>query len=443
MPPPTARFQIAFGEAALEADPTWTDMDDQLRIAEYTIDRGRSFELDRCDTGRATVTIQDTEGLLDPTSPADLGIQPLLQARLALWNPVLEDWYTRFRGFVEAVESDFHPSQLVNTLTISLVDIFELVSVMEMHPGHFGTTPPTASKGNVYFNATPDDDVHGMQLRVNQILEDANIPDEFKVVFSGNVSLKATVYSPGESAMAAIQDAVDAEFPAVGNVYGDRLGRLAVHGRYARFDPLATEASTAGWDFHDWKAGDGPAVAASPTDTAHIRGFSMSRDVGKVINRASASPLGIDDDDIAGQVVQDSASISNWGIRPWSAENLILKQGVTESNTALEECLLYATYFKNEYKDPVDRISSITFRSQRVGATGAAANWLLLSECDLGDRLAITIGSPGGGGFSAEQFFVEGVHEIYRPAGPDLDDVTLTLDLSPASYFSDNPFSPL
>ena len=115
-----------------------------------------------------------------------------------------------------------------------------------------------------------------MQLRVEQILTDGGIPDAFQVVFSGNVSLKATVYSPGESAMTAIQDAVDAEFPAVGNVYGDRLGRLAVHGRYARFDPLGTEAITAGWDFHDWKAGDGEAVAADPSDTAHIRGFSMS-----------------------------------------------------------------------------------------------------------------------------------------------------------------------
>ena len=57
--------------------------------------------------------------------------------------------------------------------------------------------------------------------------------------------------------MAAIQDAVDAEFPAVGNVYGDRLGRLDVHGRYARFDPMATEAPTAGWDFQTGRQATG------------------------------------------------------------------------------------------------------------------------------------------------------------------------------------------
>ena len=156
MAPPTARFQIAFAQPALDDDPTWTDMDDQLRVAEYTIDRGRTFELDRVRHRPGHGHPPDTEGLLDPTNPTDdLGIQPLLQARLALWNPVLEDWYTRFRGFIEAVESDFDPSQLVNRVTISLVDIFELVSVIEMHPGHFGTTPPDGLEGECLLRRDP------------------------------------------------------------------------------------------------------------------------------------------------------------------------------------------------------------------------------------------------------------------------------------------------
>ena len=97
MAPPTARFQLAFdepdpaaGELRWQAEPTWTDMDDELRISEYSIDRGRSFELDRVDTGRATILINDTEGVLDPTNPGGPhsgDILPLIQARLALWNP--------------------------------------------------------------------------------------------------------------------------------------------------------------------------------------------------------------------------------------------------------------------------------------------------------------------------------------------------------------------
>ena len=152
MAPPTARFQFAFnepdpapGDLRWQAEPTWTDMDDELSISEYSIDRGRSFELDRVDTGRATIQINDTEGILDPTNPGGPhsgDILPLIQARLALWNPVLEDWYTRFRGFVESYEYEFDPSQLVNRVTISLVDIFEIVSSVQMFPGYFGDPPP-------------------------------------------------------------------------------------------------------------------------------------------------------------------------------------------------------------------------------------------------------------------------------------------------------------
>ena len=71
---------------------------------------------------------------------------------------------------------------------------------------------------------TVDGDEHGMQRRT--WTSSATIRSRFTLGSVGcrmssrsssaaTSSLKATVYSPGESAMAAIQDAVDAEFPAV------------------------------------------------------------------------------------------------------------------------------------------------------------------------------------------------------------------------------------
>jgi hypothetical protein len=471
--PPTARFQLAFDEptpppGALrwQPEPVWTDMDDELRIAEYSIDRGRSFELDRVDTGRATILIHDTEGILDPTNPGSPHagkILPLIQARLAIWNPVLSSWYTRFRGFVESYVYEFDPSQRVNRVTISLVDIFEIVSTVQMFPGFFGDPPPTSLTGQVVFmEDTLNGDVHGMQRRVVDIIGDSthssfslgsvNLPPEFYVVFSGNISVHETSYSPGESAMTAIQDAVDAEFPAVSNVYGDRLGRLVVHGRYARFDPLGTEASTPGWDFHDWKAGDRAAVTASPTDTAHIRSFSVSRDLAKIINHALCSPVTtLANPNFEAQTVQSLPSKERYGIRSWSSQDLIVKEGVTDGLTgelgeanlsAWKETKRYADYYIRNYQAPHNRIDLIGFRSINPTSPGAAANWALLSEVDINDRVAVRIGSPGGGGFFGKQFFVEGVHETYRPGAPNVDDVTLTLDLSPGDYYLDNPFAP-
>ena len=175
--PPTARFQIAFDDDTLEPDPTWTDMDDLLPVAEYSIDRGRTYELDRVDAGRATVRLHDLEGVLDPTNAGGAyfgDIQPLKQARLALWNPVLEDWYTRFRGFVSSYEYDFDPSQLVNRVTISLVDIFEIVNAIQMFPGYFGDPPPATSRRarSSSWRTPCDGDEHGMQRRVVDIIGD-------------------------------------------------------------------------------------------------------------------------------------------------------------------------------------------------------------------------------------------------------------------------------
>lgn len=352
-----------------------------------------------------------------------------------------ETWELRYRGFLETMTYEYHPSQLVNTVTFELVDLFELLSVVEMFPGHFGDPPPNA--GDVFFEDTAPDDEHGMQVRVEQILGNAEIPADFYNVFSGNVVLHEATYSAGESAMTAIQDAVDAEFPLVGNVYCNRHGQLAVHGRYARFNPDAHSGPGTGWDFRDFKAGDGAAVNASPLDTAHIRSFTTILDVNKVINRAQANPRTNLTDLPSGRVVQNLTSKAKYGIRPWSTDGLLTKQGVRPGPVLTDdwtETKSFAQYFVDAYKTPKMRVSQIGFRPIRKDATGAAANWNLLARCDLNDRVTVTIGSPGGGGFEDAAFFIEGIHEQTRPLSGELDDVTLTLDLSPADYYADNPW---
>jgi hypothetical protein len=328
-----------------------------------------------------------------------------------------------------------------------------------MFPGYFGHTAPAVHAGNVFFEDTADGDVHGMQTRIVHILSgstsapvtlgDCGLDPAFYTVLSGNVSLHESVYSPGESAMTAIQEAVDAEFPGVGNVFCDRLGRLTALGRFARFDPVGTAAAT-DWDFQDWKAGDGAAVAASPTDTAHIRAFSMSRDLAKIINHAQASPVNVltgsaFDTAIQAQVVENTTSKSLYGIRAWSAENLITKEGVTDGLLGTggdwDETRRYGDYYVRNYHTPANRVTNISFRSSSLGMVGTAANWDFLCRCDLADRVALTIGSPGGGGLTNHKYYIEGIHEEVNMLNPEMDDVTLTLDLSPDDYFQDSPFA--
>ena len=71
-----------------------------------------------------------------------------MQAAIGRQNPVTGEWKTRFRGFVDALDYRFDPSQQLNWLTISLVDLFELLAAAEMHPFIFGFSSKPDIPGN-------------------------------------------------------------------------------------------------------------------------------------------------------------------------------------------------------------------------------------------------------------------------------------------------------
>ena len=439
MADPPGRVNIAFGQPTLLYDCTWTRIDDHPNlVTSYSIDRGRQYELDRTDVGRATVTVTDPDGILDPTNPDGPyygKIEPLLQAMIRRRNPVTGSWDTRFRGFIEEMDYQFDPSQKFNRLTLTLIDIFEILNAVKMFPSSAGypADAPPESAGQVWFQAENMDD------RIFKVIGDAQIPAELIVCFSGNVVVADAVYSPGESAMTAVQEAADAEFPGVSNVYTDRFGRLAVHGRVAKFDPAGVHSTaTAGaWDWHIWHAGDGAAVHAGPASTAHIRRFATNRGLAKVINQALATPAGIADEDVDGQTVSDITSIGKYGIRAQEWQNLLTLRSLLDGADALVETKRFAEYYVTNYRDPQNRVTECAFRSMRPAQEGAAANWLLLQQVDISDLVHITVGSPGGGGLEDAQFYVEGVHETCSPLNPDYDNVDLSLDLSPVQYFAD------
>ena len=456
MPTFDGRVNVAFDGGLLEWMPEWTALD-QLHpnlITSWTVDRGRAYELDRTEGGRATVEILDPDGVLDPTNPASpyaSMINPLLQVCLCRRDPMEEEWQPRFRGWISDLNYVFDPSQKVNRITLELVDIFELLGAIEMQVGEFGDSPPEGSEGQIFFE---DGAANG---RIIQVLENAGpppvgIPPDYYVVFSMNVLLTQSLYSVGETPLEAIQDVVDAEWSGVGNVFTDRHGRLNAHGRYARFDPAAVIAGGGEadrWDFHHWQAGDQAAVEADPGAVAQLREFAFNRGVSKIINHASAYPQWIldgaeyrpiSDDEIAAQTVRDDTSIGIYGLRSWSAQNLQTQEGLVDSADGLVETKRVAQYYVDNMAEPRNRITGVGFRSIHPGRVGSGITWQLLSRIDISDQIDITIGSPGGGGFAEVEYYVEGIHETSKPLNPDYDDDSVILDLSPKAYFDENPF---
>src|SRR5205823_3997120 len=146
--------------------------------------------------------------------------------------------------------------------------------------------------------------------RILEILTDAGIDPSMSILASGNVQVIATQYNADESALTALRDAADAEFPYIGNIYVDRSGVVCFRGRYSRFAPDDVAAELASlWDFTRWKVGDGKAIQSDPT-RAQMRLFSYSRDRAELINAAICYPQGTDPADIPGQVYANNASIA-------------------------------------------------------------------------------------------------------------------------------------
>lgn len=435
MPDGGVRVYLALTDPMLMASPTWTQLDSSV-IDGVEISRGRQDEFNKTGTGTAVVRINDSTGDFDPgnVSSPYYGNLDGRQAKIDLYDPVANAWETVFRGFTDDGLSDAHPAQRVVRHELQLVDGFDYLGRAECAPGISGDVVPAGSEGNVFYEDAAVDD------RIIQVLADALWPSGLSIVFTGNITVQESLYDPGASYLSILSEAAEAEFPDVANIYMDRIGRFHFHGRFSRFDPEATAAgATPGaWDFHRWSVGDGAAIVADPT-VVQIRELAYARPMQFVYNVALAWPKGIADTDIDGQIVTDAISSAEWGLRPWSATDLIVLAGTTSALNANDESKSYAQYIIDNYAAPVTRISNLVFRSLGETDARAEANWELLTKIDVSDIVELTVTNPGGGGFSTEPYFVEGVSYQIEPLNGDYADVTVRVNVSPVGYYT-TPF---
>jgi hypothetical protein len=449
---PIQGFSIAFEDSMLDPDPTWTRLDDDSGlVASYSIRRGRTDELQKTGTGTAVVELNDVEGIFDPgnvLSPVFTSGIDGKQAGLALWNPVDEEWATIFRGFVDAYLFEVDPSGVVTRVQVELVDALDYLAGVELAPDTAGhpADAPEESQGDVFYKNQEVDD------RIDTILADAGWPGVLSTVFSGNVEVKSVVYPPGTTALAALEDAADAEFPGVANIYVDKNGLVTFHGRHARFDPVGVASGAGGaWDWHRWKAGDG-SITGIDTSYAQIRRLGFARPRKNIINAAMALPdrngeTALTPAEIFGQIVSDAggptSSAAKYGIHSWSAENLLtarqLGTVLGPTNNDLTETKKFATYYIDNYKLPQSRVTQLGFRSIHPDDSRGPATWHLLTGVEISDVIALKTEHPGGGGFD-EDFFVEGISYEVRPLTPDYADVTLGLDISARAHYDNDPF---
>lgn len=415
-----AVFQVAFGESALVADPSWTTVSG---VQQITIDRGRAYEFDQVDTGTATVEIIDTDGSYDPTNES-LGIIPEMPARILLGSTPI------YTGHVATWQTEPHVTENHLYHTVSLEDGLAILAATELAPnGDYGNT---FLNGNITYEE--DTGLDAVQTRIKKVLqEEVGIEPTLTEIFTGNVGLQETVMAPRCSALEVILDAAQGELPVGSIFFVAKDGIYTFHGRKARYVPDDPQ-----YHIERWSVGDIGAVTGNESTVALISPpVTVSIDNGRIFTEAFATPMNINDDDIADTFVVDTDARSRFGPRTWSAEGLVTFNG-EGGTTAIEETTLFADNIVDNFSVPKLRVGRITILGQ--DGVYSDASWDLLENIEVSDILTVNTTHPGGGGLADWEGYVEGLSYLIVPRDDQDAHVTLGIDLSPKGFYDANPF---
>ena len=431
--PGAGRVLIADGDGPLVAEPTWTRYDNfaYARCVGFDCETGRQSELEVTGTSTARVYFNDRDGSFQ--WPGFVGMQIMLQ----LYDPVTATWHPRWRGHIDDIGRVMNPSVAgLASVQLECVGIFDYLGGVTMQPG-FGDVVPSGAEAVVFYEDEQVDD------RIIALLDDAGIASSMRVIFSGNVSVNESLYDLDDVVLQAIRDAADAEFPGIANVYEDRFGRVAFHGRFARFDPEGVEAGGANWDFNRWTLGTGADVT---TGVAQIREFAYNMPRARIINSYLAWPIADENgvefprSAIAALARTDATSIAQYGYRGGhDAPGLIIKENVNNANTGAVECGLFGDFYIANYAEAQENIGRVTLKSVRPGDDRAAATWAAMCGMDISDGVTLLVNEAG---MNDVDFFVDGLSVSCRALNPGFDMVEVSPNLTPAAYYATDVFNP-
>lgn len=377
--------------------------------------RGRSLEFDEIEAGTAVLWLNNRSGKYDPTyggSPYSGKLLPLKQTRITAAKPNAPSTFVpQFTGYVE--EWGFERKGPRHEVAeVHLVDGFELLSRAEVAP---------STISGAYFAAAQTDD------RQRAALADAGWPAARTQINTGNVTVQPVVYPPGTSALEVCRDAAEAEFPSVGLIFMKKDGTYRFLGRCARFTQTTPT----------YRLGDATAFAANPT-LIPIFDLEWSYEKEHLYNKVLVLPQGVQAKDT--YVVKDTASIAKYGPRTLAVTDLLIQAGTTTGKTAVQECKeVFAQYYVDNYKRPYVRPHGLEVRASFADASSAGhldSLWNFILNVEIGDLIELNTVHPGGGGFNALTYYVEGIHNYVEP--PKF--WRQTLDLSPKGRFDQRTY---
>lgn len=420
------------------------------RVQGFQISRGRPSEFEVVSAGTASLTCDNSDGFLDPTntdSPYYGNLLPLTQAKINMAHPFTGVFYDLFTGYSEELQQ-VRPegSVKIMTTTIPLTDGFEILANAQLNAvgGRTRDTTTSLQKGGAYYAAQHVD------ARFMAALDDAGWPTQLRRISTGNVNVQNRTYDSDGNILEICQEAGDAEFVGIAQFFMDKGGSAAFSGRKIRFTSLAEAiADGAITTYPDWvkiwRVGDSGAMSDDDTLLPiHKANFAWTFGKETVYNDVIVLPAGVDASDVPNNRIVTGASRTRYGSRALSYTDIIVLSGYDPDFTedAVTVCADIAQYYADNYAVPHQRITSIEFRMQMAMGhdddLGPALCDFML-QVEINHLIQVYTQNPGGGGFTGEWFFVEGIHYTCSALNNKFPNLVMNLDLSPAAKYTSFP----
>lgn len=368
---PTLTTEIAFVSNPMGSQ-TWTDV--SAYVQEWSIKRGRQYELDRIEAGEATIILTNPGQLFDPEYAGGAyyeTIWPMRRIRItASWHeggPMGPDYETiLFTGFIESWQPSW-PDKKNSVIEVKAVDGFKVLAQAKLNTSYSSEKIETRinnildsiswSTGNVWIL----DSATNSQLGTSTILG----PAGDRLVDEGQSTLQAITLADVTS-LQHLQDVVDSE---MGMAFISGEGVFIFHGRHRLYHPPYTESQATFGDVDPY-----------------IRYIDLEYafDDGKIYNDVRVTRTGGIE-----QTASNAASQTKYLKRTLARNNMHM----TTDTEAKDQ----ADFLLAQYKDLIDAASGLpVMRIPQIAIDigDNSPSWYNLLARDLGDRVTINRKAP-------------------------------------------------
>lgn len=379
---PVITVDCAFGDAPGAASYTWrTIHEDRNRetVRGMSYSRGRQNEMNRMETGTATLPLRDKVSDFDPDNSASIyypNVRPYVPIRARA--TINGTTYPLFQHFVERWPRTVRITNKYTERQIQTVDAFEWFA-------------RAGVAADVYASAATGS-------RVGAVLTNISWPAGLRDLDAGNSTIAAKTFTAEDNAK-ALEHLLAVAESENGLFFVDAQGRATFVQRHALITSPYTVSQVT---FHDAEAGGAgfPFADTQPT-----------YDLDQTFNDWSGTREGG-----TTQTATDATSKTNYGIRSQQVSSLV---------TTDTEVLAQIQWKLAQFKEPLNRIDSIT-----VKPGNNTAFWEAVLGLEIGERITVREKPPGFTAVNETEYVIQHIRAEFG-SGP-VSSAKFTFGLWPA-----------